>query len=90
MISFRVLAGCLLETGASKDGSMTKLTKRFVEAVEPQSKDHVIWDDELPCFGLRIYPSGQRSYLVQYRAKGRSRRHTIGLHRAWTPETARR
>ena len=69
---------------------MTKLTKRFVEAVEPQSKGHVIWDDELPCFGLRVYPSGKRSYLVQYRAKGRSRRYTIGLHGVWTPETARR
>ncbi|QBF31860.1 site-specific integrase [Thalassococcus sp. S3] len=69
---------------------MTKLTKRFVEAVEPQSKGHVVWDDELPGFGLRVYPSGKRSYLIQYRAKGRSRRYTIGLHGVWTPETARR
>ncbi len=69
---------------------MTKLTKRFVEAVEPQNKGHVVWDDELPGFGLRVYPSGKRSYLIQYRAKGRSRRYTIGLHGVWTPETARR
>lgn len=69
---------------------MTKLTKRFVEAVEPQSKGHVVWDDELPGFGLRVYPSGKRSYLIQYRAKGRSRRYTIGIHGVWTPETARR
>lgn len=69
---------------------MTKLTKRIVEAVEPQSKGHVIWDDELPGFGLRVYPSGKRSYIVQYRSRGRSRRYTIGLHGVWTPETARR
>ena len=69
---------------------MTKLTKRFVEAVEPQSKGHVVWDDELPGFGLRVYPSGKRSYIVQYRSRGRSRRYTIGLHGIWTPETARR
>ena len=69
---------------------MSKLTKRFVESVIPKSKGHVIWDDELPCFGLRVYPSGKRSYLVQYRAKGRSRRYTIGIHGVWTPETARR
>jgi len=69
---------------------MTKLTKRFVEAVESQSKGHVVWDDELPGFGLRVYPSGKRSYLIQYRAKGRSRRYTIGIHGVWTPETARR
>lgn len=45
---------------------MTKLTKRFVEAVEPQRKGHVVWDGELPGFGLRVYPSGKRSYIVQY------------------------
>ncbi|KPP88856.1 MAG: Site-specific recombinase XerD [Rhodobacteraceae bacterium HLUCCA08] len=69
---------------------MPKLTKRFVEAVEPAAKSQAIWDDELPGFGLRVYPSGKRSYIVQYRARGRSRRYTIGLHRVWTPETARR
>ncbi|MEL7107609.1 MAG: integrase, partial [Pseudomonadota bacterium] len=52
---------------------MSKLTKRFVESVAPRSKGHVEWDDELPCFGLRVYPSGKRSYLLLYRAKGRSR-----------------
>jgi integrase len=37
-----------------------------------------------------VFTSGRRSYLVQYRAKGRTRRYTIGLHGVWTPETARR
>ena len=60
--------------GSSKGQSMSKLMKRFVESVIPKNKGHVIWDDELPCFSLRIYPSGKRSYLVQYKAKGRSRR----------------
>jgi integrase len=52
-------------------------------------KDYVIWDDELPGFGLRVFASGKRSYVIQYRAAGRSRRYTIGLHGVWTPETAR-
>jgi len=69
---------------------MAKLTRRFVEAVAPQSKGHVVWADEFPGFGLRVYPSGKRSYIVQYRSRGRSRRYTIGLHGLWTPETARR
>jgi integrase len=37
-----------------------------------------------------VFKSGKRSYLVQYRAGGRTRRYTIGLHGVWTPETARR
>ncbi|MEH6759339.1 MAG: tyrosine-type recombinase/integrase [Parasphingorhabdus sp.] len=69
---------------------MPKLTKRFVEAVEPQSNSQVIWEEELPGFGLRIYPSGKRSYIIQYRSRSRSRRYTIGLHGVWTPDTARR
>ncbi|MGY4197259.1 tyrosine-type recombinase/integrase [Bradyrhizobium sp. USDA 4520] len=68
---------------------MPKLTKRVVDAAEVREKDYFIWDDELPGFGLRIFASGKRSYLIQYRAAGRTRRFTIGLHGIWTAETAR-
>ena len=68
---------------------MPKITKRVVDASEIRDKDYVIWDDELPGFGLRVFASGKRSYVIQYRALGRSRRYTIGLHGVWTPETAR-
>ena len=69
---------------------MARLTKRVVDAVEVRDKDYFIWDDDLPGFGLRVFASGKRSYLVQYRAAGRTRRYTIGLHGVWTPETARK
>lgn len=69
---------------------MTKLSKRIVDAAEAQDKDYVIWDDELPGFGLRVFASGKRSYLIQYRSAGRSRRYTIGQHGVWTPELARK
>ncbi len=68
---------------------MAKLTKRIVDAAEVHEKDYFLWDDELPGFGLRVFASGKRSYLIQYRAAGRTRRYTIGLHGVWTPETAR-
>jgi integrase len=67
---------------------MPKLNKRIVDQAAKSGKDF-IWDDELPGFGLRVFASGRRSYLVQYRAAGRTRRFTIGPHGVWTPEAAR-
>ena len=67
-----------------------KLTKRVVEAAEVRPSDYFIWCDELPGFGVRIYPSGKRGYLVQYRADGRSRRVKLGLHGHLTCEQARK
>lgn len=69
---------------------MVKLTKRAVEAAEPKNKDYVLWDDDISGFGLRVFPSGKRSYVFQYRQRGRSRRVSIGQHGVWTAETARR
>ena len=69
---------------------MAKLTKRTVDSAETRSKDYVIWDDQLPGFGLRVFKSGKRSYIIQYRSVGRSRRYTIGLHGVWTAELARK
>jgi integrase len=70
--------------------SVPKLSKRVVDGAEPQDKDYVIWDDDLPGFGLRVFKSGKRSYLIQYRSAGRSRRYSIGVHGVWTPELARK
>ncbi len=69
---------------------MAKITKRAVEAAEPSGRDYFLWCDDLPGFGVRIFASGRRSYLIQYRAGGRSRRVTIGLHGALTADEARR
>lgn len=68
---------------------MPRLTKRIVDAAAVHEKDYFIWDDDLPGFGLRVFTSGKRSYLIQYRAAGRTRRFTIGVHGVWTAETAR-
>lgn len=67
-----------------------KLTKRVVEGAEVRPADYFMWCDELPGFGVRIYPSGKRSYLAQYRADGRSRRVKLGLHGHLTCEQARK
>ena len=67
-----------------------KLTMRAVNRLEPATKDYIVFDDELPGFGVRVMPSGRRFYLVQYRRHGRTRRVMIGQHGPVTAELARR
>ncbi|MFK8036045.1 MAG: tyrosine-type recombinase/integrase [Hyphomicrobiales bacterium] len=69
---------------------MTKLTKRRVDQAAPAAKDYFLWDDDCRGFGLRVFPSGRKSYLIQYRASGRSRRRSIGQHGVLTADEARK
>ena len=69
---------------------MAKLTKRIVDASRPTAKDYIVFDERLPGFGLRVMPSGKKSYLIQYRRNRRTRRLTFGRHGTMTPDQARR
>ena len=68
---------------------MAKITKRSVDGAAPREQEYFIWDEELKGFGLRVYPSGRKMYLAQFRAGGRVRRVNVGLHGAITAEDAR-
>ena len=70
---------------------MAKITKRAVDAVRPvKGQDVFIWDGELRGFGVRVKPSGLKTFLIQYRnAEGRTRRLVLGQYGALTPEGAR-
>jgi hypothetical protein len=69
-----------------------KLTKRAATAIPPDPlRDVYIWDDEVVGFGLRVKPSGVRSFMIQYRnSSGISRRITLGKFGVLTVEQARK
>jgi len=70
---------------------MAKITKRIIDSLQAQGKDLVVWDGEMPGFGIRVKPSGVKSFCVQYRnEQGRSRRLTIGRYGRLTVEEARK
>jgi integrase len=70
---------------------MAKVTKRTVDAMKPAPGcDQLLWDDELPGFGVRCRPSGGKSYFLKYRTQGgRQRWLTLGAHGPLTPDRAR-
>ena len=68
---------------------MPKLTKRTVDAIEPQPTEFFIWDESIPGFGLRVMPSGRKSFVVQYRAGRRPRRMSLGPSTVLTCDQAR-
>ncbi|HVT57844.1 MAG TPA: site-specific integrase [Thermoanaerobaculia bacterium] len=69
---------------------MPKLTKRTIDALATPARDLTVFDRDLPGFGLRLKPSGSRSFLVQYRNRGgRTRRLTLGPYGRLTAEEAR-
>ena len=70
---------------------MSKITKKLVDSLAPNpAKDFWFWVSELPGFGIRVWPSGRKVYVAQYRVQGRTRRVGLGIHGAVTPEQARK
>ena len=66
------------------------LSKRIIDRLSVDDKDAVFWDRDLPGFGIRVYPSGAKVYVVQSRALGRSKRVTVGRHGEVSADQARK
>lgn len=70
---------------------MPKINKKLVDSLPPEpDRDYWVWDGDLPGFGIRVWPSGRKVYVAQYRAEGRTRRVGLGTHGAVTPNEARK
>ncbi len=70
---------------------MARLTKRTVEALKPdKGRDIFRWDSELRGFGVRVKPTGTKTFVIQYRnQEARTRRCVIGKYGVLTVEQAR-
>ena len=70
---------------------MGKLTKQIIEnASLPVAGQSFLWDQELRGFGVRLLPTGVKTFVVQYRnSENRSRRVGIGRVGVLTVDQAR-
>jgi integrase len=70
------------------------ITKRRVDGLKAADREYFVWDRDLKGFGLRVQPTGEKSYVVKYRAgTGRNaptRRVTLGQVGKLTPDEARK
>jgi integrase len=69
-----------------------KLTKSVVDRLVYDRRGNercVVWDTLLPGFGVRVYPSGRKAFILSYRVHGRKRLLTLGMYGALTLEQAR-
>ena len=64
------------------------ISRRTVEALSAD-KDTVFWDRQLTGFGIRVYASGAKYYIVQVRGPDGSKRVTVGRHGVLTANQAR-
>ncbi len=76
-----------------------KLTKRAIDAAKFSSASSSSsnnntpdyrWDDAMPGFGVRIYRSGKKSFVVSYRVQGRKRIMVLGKYGVLTLDEARK
>src|SRR5919106_2592430 len=74
------------------NGMQTKLTKTVIDRYTYQGEGNercVLWDTALPGFGVRVYPSGKKAFVLFYRVHGRQRFLTLGAYGPLTLDQAR-
>ena len=68
-----------------------KLTKRAIDSFRYNGGWDVRWDDAVPGFGIRIYPTGKKAFVLSYRHQGRKRLMVLGRYGAdFTLDQARK
>ena len=68
-----------------------RISKRSVDALAVERGDAVFWDRDLTGFGVRVYATGRKVYVVQMRGPtGSPKRATVGVHGKVSPDEARK
>jgi hypothetical protein len=66
-----------------------KLTDAKIKGLKADAKRYIEWDDGLSGLGVRVSPTGKRSFIFMYRYQGTSRMMTLGTYPRLTLADAR-
>lgn len=77
----------------SDDRKRKRLTKRDIDKETYKGENNarcILWCNDPPGFGCRIFPSGAKSFVLSYRVNNRKRLLTLGGYGALTLDQARK
>jgi integrase len=66
-----------------------RFTDKGIATLRPKGDRYEAWEDGRSGFGVRVAPSGRKSWLYMYRFHGKARRMTLGAYPAIPLATAR-
>ena len=55
-----------------------KLTDAAIARLRPRSREYTVWDNRVPSLGVRVRPTGGKSYVLLVETDGRSKRVSLG------------
>jgi hypothetical protein len=70
-----------------------KLNKSTIERIVYEGANntkHIVWDETLPGFGCRVYPSGKKAFVFSYRNAGQKHMLVLGRYGLLTVDQARK
>ena len=57
-----------------------RFTDRGIQALKPKAERYEVWEDGRTGLGVRVAPSGRKSFVYMYRFDGKPRRMTLGAY----------
>ena len=57
-----------------------RFTDRSVDLLKPKQERHEKWESGRKGFGIRVSPTGRKSWIFLYRFSGKTRRMTFGTY----------
>ena len=67
-----------------------KISKSAVDKLKAKAAPYTFWDIEVKGFGVRVMPTGSKTYVVYYRQGAKQRLLKLDRHGVLTAEQARK